>query len=312
MSRVAQDILFEVTGQTLYHDAAEGRPSSVTSVEIFPFDAGDEQGSEWSASGTVEASPNTTCDQASGYGLADARLIYVAATTGFAIDRSYLITAADGQREWFEVEEIDAGNSVTARHPLHNAYASADTVQSTRVTASVDATWVADSGNMRDDAGPNPMYRVRWVYVVSGVTYVADTYFNLVRYAGKHGVRPQNIESLAAGWLDSLPTDHRENQGRALIDDAYKAVKFDLHGVWLDDATIANADLIDEVVRYKTIELGEFAKILAGGGELARYQVAKDAYQSRLDSLLRITNKAPVRNTSGAAQEKPALSLSRR
>jgi hypothetical protein len=310
--RSVADILFDVTGQTLYLDCVEGHPSAVTSVDIFPWDASDDASSEWTATGAVETNPNTTIDAASGYGLADARLLYVAATTGFAVDRSYLVTGADGFKEWFGVAEIDSGNSITARHPLHNAYASADTVQSTRITATVDATWVADSGNLRDDAGPNPHYRVRWVYVVAGVTYVADTYFNLVRYAGKHGVRPQDVDGIAPQWLDGLPTDYRASQGRPLIDEAYRAVKLQLHAIWTDDAMVSNTDIIDELTRYKALELGEFSKILAGGGDANAYAVARDAYQRHFDSLSRITNKAPIRDTSGAAQERPALGLTRR
>jgi hypothetical protein len=310
--RTVADILFDVTGQTLTFDAPEGRPSSVASVSIFPWDATDDVTSEWSATGTVETGPSTTIDAASGWGQSDPRILNVAATTSAAIGRTYLVTAVDGSKEWFTVAEIDSGVSLTAQHPLHNTYASGDAVESTRITATVDSTWVADSANLRDDAGPNPHYRVRWVYVVGGVTYVADTYFNLVRYAGKHGVLPQNVDSLSAGWLDSLPTDERATQGRSLIDNAYTAVKFDLHAIWTDDAMMANAEVVDELTRYKTIELGEFAKILAGGGDSTVYQVARDAYQRRFDSLSRITNKTPIRDTSGAAQNKPAIGLSRR
>jgi hypothetical protein len=309
--RTVQDILFDVTGQTLVLDAPEGRPSSVTSVSIFPWDASDDADSEWSATGTVETNPNTTVSSASGDGQAEPRTLNVTATTGFAVGRTYLVTAADGRKEWFIAAEVDTG-AVSAVHPLHNAYAAADTVQSTRITATVDSTWVADEGNLRDDAGPNPAYRVRWVYVVGGVTYVADTYFNLVRYAGKHGVLPQNVESLSAGWLDRLPTDHRNSQGRSLIDDAYTAVKFDLHTVWTDDSMMANAEVVDELTRYKTLELSEFAKILSGGGDTTMYQVARDAYQRRFDSLSRITNKTPIRDASGAATNKPAIGLTRR
>lgn len=307
--RTVQDIYFGVTSQSLVWDAPEGRASSVTSVEILPWDASDDADSEWVATGAVETNPNTTCDAASGYGQADPRKLNVTATTGFAVDRTYLVTAADGPKETFEVLEIDSGNYVIARNPLHNAYAAADTVQSTRITATVDSTWVADETNLRSDAGPNPHYRVRWVYVVGGVTYIHDSYFNLVRYAGTHGVLPGDLDSLVPQWLDTLPTDHRANQGRTLIADAYRAVKFDLHGTWTDDAMVANAELVDELTRYKTVELGEFAKIMAGGGELARYQVAKDAYQSRLDSLIRITNKAPIRDVDGAAAVRPATGL---
>lgn len=310
--RTTQDVLFGISSQSLYHDCAEGRPSSVTSVKILPWDYGDDQDTEWSPTTAVETNPNTTVDAASGYGQADPRVLYVTATTGAAVDRSYLVTSADGTKEWFDVAEIDSGNYLLARHPLHNAYASADTVQSTRITATVDNTWAADETNLRDDAGPNAAYRVRWVYVVGGVTYVADTYFNLVRYAGKHGVLPQNVESIAPNWLDRLPTDHRANQGRTLIADAYVAVKFDLHGVWTDDAMVANAEAIDELTRYKTIELGEFSRILAGGGDEAVYRIAKDAYQARLDSLKRITDKLPTREVGGESTQRTAIGISRR
>jgi hypothetical protein len=310
--RTVQDVIFDVTGQSLIFDCPEGRPSSVTSVSVLPWDASDDATSEWSATGSVETNPNTTIDAASGWGLSDARLLYVTATTSAAVGRTYLVTSADGAKEWFTVAEIDSGNYLLAQHPLHNAYTTGDTVQSTRIQATVDSAWVADDGNLRDDAGPNPHYRVRWVYVVAGVTYVADTYFSLVRYAGAHGVLPQNVESLAAGWLDTLPTDHRANQGRTLIDDAYTAVKFDLHAIWTDDAMVANAAVIDELTRYKMLELGEFAKILAGGGDSTTYQVTRDAYQRRFDSLSRITNKTPIRDSSGAASERPAVGLSRR
>lgn len=310
--RTAQDIYYDVTGQSLVFDAPEGRPSSVTSVEIFPWDASDDDTSEWSATGSVETNPNTTVDADSGDGQSDARKLNVAATTGFAVGRTYLTTSADGLKEWAEVLEIDSGNYIIARHPLHNAYTTADTVQSTRITAAVDSTWVADETNLRDDAGPNPHYRVRWVYVVNGVTYVHDSYFNLVRYAGTHGVLPQDVEALVPQWLDSLPTDHRANQGRTLISDAYTAVKLDLHSVWTDDAMVANTEVIDELTRYKVVELGEFAKIMAGGGDIERHQLAKVAYQSRFDALKRITDKVPTRNVDGAATQRTALGISRR
>jgi hypothetical protein len=312
LMRTVLDILFDVSGQSLYHDCAEGRPSSVTSVEVFPWDASDDHDSEWSAIGAVETNPNTTLDAAAGVGQSDPRLLPVTATTGFAVDRSYLVTSADGFKEWFDVAEIDSGVSVTARHPLHNTYASADTVQSTRITASVDNTWAADLTNLRD-AGPNAAYRVRWVYVVGGVTYVADTYFNLVRYAGKHGVRPQDVDDIVPQWMDSLPTDHRSGQGRALIDDAYTAVKLDLHGIWSDDAMVANSEVIDELTRYKTIELGEFAKVIANPNlSDTAYRLAAQAYQSRFDSLKRITDKTPTRDVDGTASQRTAIGLSRR
>src|SRR5690606_25327288 len=125
-----------------------------------PWDTSDDADSEWSASGSVETNPDTTIDDNSGDGQADARILHVAEATGFETDRTYLVGS-----EWFDVLEIGDG-TVTARHPLHNAYSNGDAVQSTRILATIPDAWVADSANLRDDAGPNPHYRVRWVYVV--------------------------------------------------------------------------------------------------------------------------------------------------
>lgn len=312
--RTVQDILFGVTGQTVYFDCPEGRPSSVTSADVYLWDVSDDGTAEIAVgSGSVETNPNTTIDAASGAGQTDARVLNVAATTGFSVGRSYLVTGADGFKEWVEVGEIDSGNSVTARHPLHNTYASADTVQSTRIQATVDSTWVADDSNITtDELGPNPMYRVRWVYVVNSVTYVADTYFNLVRYNARHGVTPQDVDDMLPGWLDRLPTDHRDTQGRRLIDDAYRGVRIDLHQVDLAASSLAESEIVDELVRYKAIEMCELARYLATDGDPTRVQLATQRYQTRLDSLVRLVSRVPVRDTTGAATPMMAVGLTRR
>lgn len=311
--RTVQDILFNVTGQTVYFDAPEGRPSSVTSAQVFAWDAGDDSEAEDAiGSASVETGPSTTIDAASGAGQSNPCVLNVAATTSAVVGRTYLVTAADGYREWFEVAEIDSGNSLTAKHPLHNAYASADTVQSTRIQATIDSTWIADTATLDTTAGPNPAYRIRWVYVVSGVTYVADSYFNVVRYAGAHGVRPQDVELTSPGWLDRLPPDHRTDQGRRLIDEAYRAVKIDLHQVWTDDAMVANSEIVDELTRWKAIEASELARIFAGVASSTGYDAARQAYQVRFDSLSRVTSKVPERDSSGAAQPALSLGLTRR
>lgn len=312
--RTVQDILFDVTGQTVTFDAPEGRPSSVTSVEVFPWDGGDDGSTESAVgAGSVESNPSTTLDGSAGADQSDPNLIPLTATTGCEVGRLYLLTSGTSEREWVEVAEVDSGVSVTAKHPLHGTYSSGAAFVTTRMSATVDSTWVADSANLSTDAGPNPAYRVRWVYVVGGVTYVADSYFNLVRYAGKHGVRPHDVETILPGWLDRLPTDHIADQGRRLIDEAYRSVKLDLHAVWTDDAMVANSELVDELTRWKAVELSEFARSLANGGVSATsYDAAAKAYQTKLDQFSRITNKAPIRDSSGAAQNRPALGLTRR
>ncbi len=308
-----QDIVFGVTGQILFFDCPEGRPSSVESVTVYKAAYSDDDDAEAAVgAASVETNPNTTIDATSGAGQANAHLINVTATTGFATRRRYLVTSVDGYREWFECAEIDAGNSVTAKHPLHNTYASSDTVQSTRIQATVDSTWVADDVNLDDCEGPNPAYRVRWVYVVSGATYVADSYFTLVRYAGRNGVRPQDVEMLSPGWLDRLPTDHVRDQGQRLIDDAHRAVRIDLHQIWTDDAMMANAEIVDELTRYRCVELTELARVMSGGGTPTTYEVARVAYHSRFDALAKVTSKTPTRDRSGATTIRPAVGITRR
>lgn len=312
--RAVQDITFDVDSQTVSFDAPEGRPSSVTSASVFRWDVSDDDTAE-AAIGTpaVETNPATTIDAASGAGQSDARILYVAATAGFEVGRTYLVTAADGYSEWFECAEIDSGNSVTAKHPLHNAYTTGDTAQSTRIQATVDATWVADESNMLgDEIGANPMYRVRWVYVVSGVTRVADTYFNLVRYPSAHGVRPQDVEVQAPGWLDMLPTDHRSDQGRNLIDLAYQKVRIDLHKIDLQAGNVAESEVIDEFVVLKTLELAAWSKLHAGAGDPQVAQLSTKRYTDALDSLVRLVSRVPVRDTSGAATAIVAVGLTRR
>jgi hypothetical protein len=314
LMRTVQDITYDVTGQLLTFDCPEGRPSAVTSVDVFRWDVSDDDIAEAaSGSGSVETNPNTTIDAASGYGQTDPLVLNVAATTGFEVGRTYLVTSATGQREWFDVSAIASAVSVTARHPLHNAYANADTVQSTRIQATVDATWAADEENITTDVvGPNPMYRVRWVYVVAGVTYVADSYFNLVRYAARHGVTGQDVEVQHPGWLDNLPTDHRIDQGRKLIDNAYREVRIDLHQVDLAASGIAESEIVDELVRYRAVELGEWARFLSNGGDQTRAQAAAQRYQTRLDSLIRIVTRVPVRDKDGGATALASVGLSRR
>jgi hypothetical protein len=309
LMRTVADILFGVTGQSLAFDAPEGRPSSVTSVQVFQWDVGDDDEDEFSLTGTIEANPNTTTDGASGVSQPNPRNIPLTATTGIVVGRTYLITGSTSLKEWAEVESVTSGDSITARYPLHNDYGIGASFVSTRITASVDDTWAADDSHVLEPCA-NPMYRVRWVYVVSGTTYVADTYFNLIRYGARHGVTPQDVESQYNGWLDMLPVDHRFDQGRRLIDEAYRTVKVDLHSLSIDDATVAEAEMMDELVRLRVVERTEWSMYLsARSQDQGRHLAARKEYQERLDALLRLASKVPIRDSDGAARVVTALGL---
>lgn len=301
-----QDIAFGITGQSLVWDCPEGRPSSVTSVAVYAAHEDDTGTAESATTGSasVETNPNTTVDAASGAGQANPRLLNVAATTGFAKGREYLVTGADGESEEFEILEIDSGVSVTARHPLHHAYASADTVVSTRISISVDSTWVADQSNLTPPLNPRPGYRVRWVYVVSSVTHVHDNYFSLKRYAGGHQVTPAMLDSMYPNYADVLPTYHRDDQGARMIDEAYEQVKWDLHASDVDDAAVRSVDALNRATMLR------FGAILAEEQGPEMLDLRERRYREFFDRIFRVTNKVDLQVTdSGGAANVPALPL---
>ena len=300
MSHKSLDIIFGVTGQSLYFDCPEGRPSSVTSSTVYVNTTGDDGTTESATTGSaaVETNPNTTFDQASGTSAAngDARYCYVTATTGFARGRNYLATNALGEQEWLEVQAIASADYIIAREPLQNSYTSADTLVSTRVTHAVDSTWVADSSNISGNIDPNAKYRWRLVYVVNSVTYVHDLYFDLLRYPSRHDVTPLDVDRKFPGWIDRLPTYYREDQGKTLIDEALTEVKYDLFNELKADHAIRNREALNELV------------ILRAGMLVDPSEVNERRYHDRFAQLMRFT-KVPVSvgSSAGAATATPTL-----
>lgn len=290
MSATTIDLLYGVTGQSLYYDAPEGRPSSVVSSAVYENASGDDGTAEGATTGVaaVETNPNTTFDAASGNGLTDPRICRITATTGCLVGRSYLATNATGERDWVEVAAITSGDSVVGRLPLANAYAAADTFVSTRIAHTIDSTWVADKTNLSGAFDPNPKYRWRLVYVVAGTTYVADVYFDLLRYAGRHDVTPGAVDQRARGWVERVSVEDREDQGRSVIDEAYQVVKFDLYNLSLPDQSIRNREVVNELVKLKAIELVD-------GGEAA------DRYTARFSQLMEFGKAATSKTSSAAA-----------
>jgi hypothetical protein len=313
MSEV-QDIIYGVTGQSLHFDAPEGRPSSVTSVTVYPATTGDDGTSEDATSGsaTVETNPDTTVDAASGISQADARKLNVAATTGVEVGRRYLLTsAANGGREWIEVARFVANDYITCAYPLLNDYVTNDTLESTRITASVDSTWIADSANISDDYDPNPGYRVRWVYVVGGKTYAHDAYFDVVRYPSGHGVTSADMNDFRPQWHHEVSHFHRDDGGQRLIDEAYRQVRWDMHEAGVPDEMVRHSEGVDHLVKYKAFAELLKSKLFAGGAvDAGAVELAMSDYQSRLDQLIRVTVKLPVAaDTSGAGVPREALGI---
>ena len=69
-----QDVIYNVTGQSFYLDCPEGRPTSITSVTVLDWNAGDDDTAESATTGSAGLDAvNTTFDAASGAGQTDPR-----------------------------------------------------------------------------------------------------------------------------------------------------------------------------------------------------------------------------------------------
>lgn len=302
------DILFNITGQSLVFDCPEGRPSSVVASQVFEAIGSDDGAEEDALSGSaaVETNPNTTFDADSGSSEADPTLCNLTATTGIAKGRVYLATTATGESEWVEVVEITSAASVRARQPLINAYASADTFQSTRITHAIDSTWIADKTNISDLNDPSPLYRWRLVYVVGGVTYAQHVFFDVVRYSPGTTVTGLDVDRENPGWLNRLPTHYREDQGATLIQAAYRGVKMDMYQTGKADQMARNRELVDDLVLNKALYLGVRAALAAGAAEPVAVLEAKEAYMERFNNFL-VTPKLKF-DHGGAGAALPAQS----
>ena len=300
------DIIYGVASQSLYFDCPEGRPSSVTSVAVYENRDGDDSTAEVATTGSasVETNPNTTFDAASGYGQSNPKVLNLTATTGCARGRRYLATAAAGNREWVETMEIDAGNSITARHPLHNAFAAADTLESTRISISVLDAWAATVANISGALHPTGRYRVRWEYVVDSVTYVADSYFDLVRYAGVTDITPLTVAEHIPGWFDTLPTDSRNDQGQGLIDIAYKQLKYRMIADSRADQLVRDSEVMGYLVALKADEIKAYGNARSTGNQ-EDYVLARDRFFTEYQSVLGPAPKLLESNDDSGAGAPP-------
>lgn len=304
MSSKTQELTHGVTGQLLVFDAPEGRPSAVTDVQIFSMETGDD-GTEQTApaTNTVEAGPSTTFDAASGYSETDPTKANLTATTGCVVGRTYLATNAFSEKEWAQVKAISATNYILATSPLKNDFAATDTFVSTRVTSTIDATWIADATKISDGLALNPGYRVRWTYVVSSTTYVHDSYFDVVRYAWVHNVTEGDMRSFSPNWDDRLPTQHREDGGARLIDRASTDVKFDLKRAGVEAALIRHAEGRNELIMARAA-----LKLETPGTEA--WIDADDTYRELMDGLVRVSRKVPIAtDNTGAGHQTSSIGI---
>lgn len=288
MRAFSQELLYNVTGQTLVFDAPEGRPSSVTSVAVYRASDDDTATAESATTGSasVESNPATTFDAASGAGQADPTKCNLTATTGITRGRVYLATNAVGDKEWVPVTAFSSGSHAFSRVPLQNAYAASDAFESTRMSIAVDSTWIADVDNISSEESTAPGYRVVWVYVASGVTYRHQSFVDVVRYSAQHQVTGVDVDARFPGWIEQLPTDYRREQGQSLVDEAFRAVKMDMLADGKATRWLRNADVVNELTAYRARMMLSENGVIVGSGTLDGASMAAEAYRQRYQQLV--------------------------
>ena len=286
--KASQDIIFGVAGQVLVWDAPEGRPTGTPTAQVFLLGTGDDGTAQDALDGDPEIDAvSTTVDAASGYGEANPRRLNVASTTGVVPDRSYLVTSADGLNEWVDVIEVDdAGEFVTARYPMANPFTSGDAFVGTRLTVPLKTLWVSDKNKLTGGRDPLPGYRVRWLYTVGGVDHVHDAYFDLVRYVGGHTLKALDVDREYPGIAGMGPGFHRTDGYKALLDQAYERVRWDLTDVGTDDNAIMDQDALNRATLLSFGVVVARSRVLQGADQRL-LELAQADYEGFMNKILR-------------------------
>jgi len=310
-----QEIIFGISGQSFFFDPPDGRPSS-PSVQVFNWASDDDGTQESATTGSCSVDSVDTTFSAS----AGAQSIEVADGTGIKRRRRYLVTDLDGDCEWVEVLSIN-GTTVGLRQPLKNDYANGSAFQGCRISIAVDSTWVATKSKISDilelnerawrtdeEAVPGVPgaagYRLRWVYTVNDAQVARYSFADLVRNAASNLVTPLDVDNRFPGWIDRLPPDYQEDQGAALVEEAFRAVKMDAMGDAQVIRRIRNTEVLRELTIYRANMLAVEAALYYGASNPDQIKASHDAYQARYDMLMR-EPKVPTDQTGGGSSAQP-------
>lgn len=323
---ISQEVLFNVTGQTLYYDPPEGRPTGVPTVSVYASTNDDQASTVAATTGVCSVdSVNTTISVAANPG--DTSFMLTSGA-GIVKGRRYLITDTNGEAEWVEVMTV-SGGTVKVRQPIQNTYSTSATFQGCRISINVDPTWVATVTNITDVLDPTGRawltthttiawvpgaagYRLRWSYTVGGTPTLGVSFMDLVRYQAKNLVSPLDVDRRFPGWLDRLATDYQEDQGMALIAEAFQAIKMDALGDSQVLRRLRSTEVIRELVIYRANLIAMEASTISGGSNMDALHLARDLYARRYDQLLREPKIPADQMGQGAAMDPVRLAVWRR
>lgn len=270
MDRVTE-ITFGQTGQTFTTyppEWAEGVPSSATCA-VYGGTTSLDNAADFSPTVTIDA-VSTTVDQASGYSQTNRRTLYVASTSGISTSTLYLLSNGSGQRELVTPIKVATDDYVTVEQDLAYDYTATatSTFKGVRLSAPVDATWVANEANINGGPaqitaatltqydifgnysvqGRRTSYKVVWSYTVASIARRHYTYLRLVRQKPHHNV---TLRDLMKYWPDIAEDEEAEVRGqqfRYAIDAAWDRVRADLVTEGYRPEQIRDTELIDQLV----------------------------------------------------------------
>lgn len=298
--RTTADIAYGVAGQLLRLTVRAGRPTAAT-FAVFAAEAGDDDTPEFGGAASVD-SVSTTLLAAAGPSDPDPTAVSLVSVTGVVAGRLYLVQEG-GLREWVRPVQVD-GDTVFLGSPLQNDYSTAATWRSCDLTAAVDDTWAADSAHLSDPGTPDPGYRVRWAVTVDGAEQVHVTFFDLARVAVGHGVTMHDVEARLWNVLEDVPVAHRGDQGQRIIDAAWEDVQALLAGQRVNDASVRDAALIDQLL-LKQIRLTFAINGFAPRGMAADLAItlAREDLQRFFERHF-VAGQVPMAESSGSSKKK--------
>lgn len=303
---------FGQASQTIYWDVKQGRASGTPTVSVWDDNEGDDATAESATTGSasVETNPNTTTDASCGPDSVQTNMtkIPVTATTGFTIGRQYLITdATTGRSEWFECTGVVSGDYVLSRNPLSHLYASGSAVVGTRISITIDTTWISSTDNLSDPLDLYPRWRAACDYTVGGVAYHQAIYFDVARYVstfGTFGVNGVDCDRESPGWLDRLPTDYRVGQGEQVIIEAARQVKADLSHINRRDWAQRHSEQFHRLIAMQAEVRCQEAAFQHGGQNLPQLERAKQKYDEHFTKWMAAA-RAPEQVTTNGAGGQP-------
>lgn len=244
-------IVWNVTGQVLELRFPLGRPTSAT-FKVFRAHADDDSVPLFSGDASVD-SVNAATTATAGQSQYDPQRIDLDSTAGIVAARKYLLEA-NGVVETVQPVEI-AATHIRARHVLKNDFAPGAAFVGTTLSAAVDPVWITERSSLSDLSDTMPDYRVRWEVVHAGKTQVLYSFFDVLRAIASHGVGIEDVTDRQPGLRDSLPPEFRVEEGRPLIDAAWRSVQAHLVAVGIDPSALRDNQAVDELVILRALRL---------------------------------------------------------